>query len=833
MDLVMLRTLTLIAIATGSLASATACARIATPAPGPTPAAPAQAGANDSAQAPSGQPGSQQTAQQGGRGSGPRPYRQVITSGAISQDGMFRTHMIDDRLYFEIPPEQLGREMLLVIRNMVEMGGGPTGFYRWERDGNRVRLWRQDYDVYADETSNLAPTVSAMARGPLIASFNVEAFGPDSAAVIEVTRLFVSNITEFGAIRGIVQDRSFVEGVTAFDDAINVVATQTGVAQPQGEGGGGGQAQPQASTQRMHWSFALLPEVPMMPRMHDTRVGFNSLSFIDYSRPEHATTRRRYILRHRLEKADSAAAVSDPIEPIVYYVDRATPEWLIPYVIAGVNQWRPAFESAGFTNAIEGRLAPSPEEDPKFSMFDARHSVIYWRATTTENASGGGIPDPRSGEILKGEVNMHHNVQNLLRNWYFTQVGPLDPRAHTLPLPDSLMGKLVEYVVAHEIGHSIGFPHNFKAAGMYPADSLRNEDFLRRMGGHVPTLMDYSRFNYIVQPEDDIPVELLIPQVGPYDRFALRWGYAPIPGANTPDDERHALDKLARMQDTIPWLRFATPGAGNDPTQLTEAVGNADAVNSSTLAIKNLDRVMDMMLAVAEKPGEDYALLSELYSNAVSQWGRYNGHVAAMIAGAESQEKLGTGTRFQPLSRERQKEAMAWLHENAFTTPQRFLRDEILFRIEPEGSVNRIRSAQASVLGTLLSESRINRLSEYEALNRESRESYTAADLMEDLRAGVWTELSSRSVRIDVYRRNLQRAHLHQIDLLLNPPRPPGQGTTAPPPPAMASDMRPVLRAELRELDRRAAAAMPRAADPMTRVHLEDVRMEIERILGI
>ena len=768
--------------------------------------------------------------QQGGQTRGVRSYRQVIPGSARSRDGMFRTHLVDDRLFFEIPRGELGREMVLLIRSIGAVGGPPTRYYRWERSGNRIQLWQQNYSAVADPSTNIAAAVESSVQGPLVASFNIEAFGPDSAAVIEVTRLFTGGITEFGAIRGIVQDRSFIESVTASGNVVNVIGTQTGMVQPQGAGQAPG-APPQAQTQRLHWSLMRLPDEPMMPRLHDSRVGFSSISFLDYSRPDHSSVTRRFIRRHRLDKVEPDSALSSPIRPIIYYVDRSTPEWLIPYVISGVNQWQPAFEEAGFRNAIEGRLAPSPEEDPDFSLYDARHSAIYWRPSTVANATGGQIPDPRTGEILKGEVNMHHNVQNLLRNWYFTQVGPLDPRASSLPLPDSLMGQLVQYVVAHEIGHAIGFPHNFKAAGMYPADSLRNESFLRRMGGHVPTLMDYSRFNYVAQPEDNIPVELLIPGVGPYDHFVVKWGYSPIPGARTPDDELPTLERWSRMQDTIPWLRFDTPGVGNDPTQLTEAVGNADAINSSTLGLKNLDRVMEMMLQVAEKPGEDYSLLSELYANAISQWGRYNGHVAAIIAGAESQERRGTGERFIPLSRERQKAAMAWLRANAFATPQRFLREDILRRIEPEGAVNRIRDAQAGVLATLLNENRIDRLTEYEALNGGSRTSYTAADLMEDLRAGVWGELSRDSVRVDVYRRNLQRAHLRQVDLLLNPPRPPGQGNTAPPPPRIASDLRPVLRAELRELDRMADAARARAADPMTRIHLDDVRVEVARIL--
>ncbi|MEE8147636.1 MAG: zinc-dependent metalloprotease, partial [Longimicrobiales bacterium] len=481
--------------------------------------------------------------------------------------------------------------------------------------------------------------------------------------------------------------------------------------------------------------------------------------------------------------------------------------------------------------------APTKEEDPDFSMYDARYSVIYWRPSTTQNATGGQIVDPRSGEILKGEVNMYHNIMNLLTNWYFIQVGPLDERAQTLPLPDDLMGRLVEYVVTHEIGHSIGMPHNMKASSQYPADSVRSESFLRRMG-HVSTLMDYSRMNYVAQPEDNIPPELLLPRIGPYDRFAVRWAYAPIPGAKTPEDELETLNEWAREQDTKPWLRWTTSDSPNDPGALTEAVGDEDAVYSSTLALKNLQRVMDMLVDVTEKEGKDYSQLEELYGQAVSQWGRYMGHVAAVVGGADTQERLGTGPRFKPVSRQRQEEAVQFLAENAFQTPEMFSDVEILSRIEAAGVLQRLRQSQSRVINTLLNKGRMDRLSEYEAFVDDPSSVYTAADLMEDLREAIWSELDDRTVTVDVYRRNLQRAYLEGVERQLNPPaagegggggRRGGFGQAQQP--RWESDQRPVLRGELLELDALCEAAVERAGDAMTRLHLRDIRMEIERIL--
>ena len=742
---------------------------------------------------------------------GLRAYEEVIPDSADTRAGLFITHRVGDNLFFEIPTEELGVDMMIMTR--VDEGGfGSRGNrnVRWERHGDRIQLRSVSFAMSADESAAISQAVQAIDRGNIIAVFDIQTFGPDSAAVIEVSRLYTTNIPEFVQVTGLQSDRTFIDEVRAFPSNVDVTGTQTGANAPAGT---------PASTVRINWSMIRLPQRPMMPRLHDTRVGFGSVATLDFSRPEHRAEERRFIRRFRLEKQDPAAELSDPVEPIVFWIDRATPEWLVPWVESGVNQWQSAFEEAGFTNAIVGRTPPTVEEDPDWSMHDARHSMIYWRPTTTQNATGGNTVDPRTGEILKAEVNMYHNVMNLVRNWYFIQASPLDPRAQTLPLPDSLMGALVEYVVAHEVGHAIGLPHNFKASAMYPADSLRSAEFLERQGSHVATLMDYSRFNYVAQPEDNIPVETIIPTVGPYDRYAVMWGHRPIPGATTPDEEWETLDSWSRMQDTIPWFRFTTPGAPNDPQAVTEAVGNEDAVQSSTLAMRNLERVVGSLLEVAERPGEDYSLLSELYSNAVAQWGRYNSHVAALVGGAYTQHRYGTGLRFEPVSPAEQERALAWLADNAFQVPEMFLDPELLRRMEAEGSVARFGTQQGNVLRVLMNPARLNRLVEYEATSNGAA-SYTVADLMEDLMDGVWSELGQSAPQVSVYRRNLQRVYLEVMDGYLNPEAGPA-----------SSDARPIVRAELAELARSAGQAAPRAGDRMTQLHLQDVEAEIGRIL--
>ena len=775
----------------------------------------------------------------------PKPYDRVITKEAKSDEGIFTVHTIKDKVYYEIPKGELNKEFLWVSQIAkttlgVGYGGQAAGnrVVKWERKGNRILLRNIAYDVIADPKLAISRAVQAANNDTIIMAFNIEAIGKDDSAVIDVSRLFTTEVTEFSArtrlrARGFDASRSFIEKTKSFPTNIEVEVSQTYTSPPDMTPAGGGGPQPAPNpfaqgmragtnaTVVMHYSMVKLPEKPMMPRLFDERVGYFSIRKYDYGIDEHRAPQRRYITRWRLEKKDPNAAVSEPVKPIVYYVDPATPAKWIPYIKKGIEDWQPAFEAAGFKNAIIAKEAPSKTEDPNWDAEDARYSVIRYLPSNIENASGPHVNDPRTGEILESDIQYYHNVMNLNRSWYFLQAGAVDPRAKKLPLPDDLMGELVRYVIAHEVGHTLGFQHNMKASATYPADKVRDAQWLKTMG-HTPTLMDYSRFNYVVQPEDKVPVELLVPGIGPYDKWATMWGYKPIPGAKTPDEEKKTLDEWAREQDSKPYLRFSTADSrGSDPGENTEAVGDGDAVVSTTLGLKNLKRVADMLLPATSQAGEPYDDLEELYGRMLGQWATELNHVTGIVGGFHSQQKHGgqDGVRFVMVPREKQAAAVRFLNENAFATPTWALKADILRRIEPMGALARVNLAQERILNSLMSNARFDRLVEQEAIDGVA--AYRPADFMSDVRRGIWSEIEPGPgvVRIDVYRRNLQNSYIDLLSNKLNMR------------PSVTDDYRALIKMELRDLSTAINSAMQRSSDRATRAHLADARDQIAKAL--
>lgn len=750
-------------------------------------------------------------------------YSDVITEDAVTTEGLFDTHMIDDDLFYEIPLDMMDREMLLLTRiartpDGAGYGGSKanTATVRWERVGDRVLLRLASYRNVADDTTAVAGAVRNSNFEPILMAFDVETMPDDSsAAVVKVTDLFTKDVPLLGLpsfrreqfnVRSVDGDRTYIVRAAAFPTNVEVRRVLTYVATEAPSN-----AASNTLSMEMHHSMLLLPGDPMQPRLCDERVGFFSTRRIDYGLDEQRAVTRCYVTRWRLEPSDPEAfargELVDPVKPIVFYVDPATPPKWVPYLKQGVEDWLPAFEQAGFSNAIEARDAP---DDPDWDPEDARYSVIRYLASPIQNASGPHVHDPRTGEILESDIQWYHNVMNLLRNWFFVQTAAVNEDARSVKFDDEVMGELVRFVSAHEVGHTIGMQHNMQASSAYSVEQLRTR-FTCEMGV-APSIMDYARFNYVAQPGDDT---CLMPVVGPYDKFAVEWAYRPFPGKDAEAEQEDLRAMVVRMQED-PVYRFSSP-TGADPTALTEAIGD-DAMRASDYGVQNLKRIADKLVDWTYDEGEDYSQLQELYGNVVSQWSRYTGHVTANIGGVVvTRKRQGqNGVPYEMTPKDKQRRAMDYLSRQVFATPQWLLDEDVLRRFQGTGAVDLVGGRQAAALNQVLSVSRMKRLIEQQAFH--GSDAYALGDMLDDLRGAVWSEASENSAT-DAYRRNLQRSYLSRMDALLEDED------------ALESDVAPFVRGQLEELRGELENAAQAVGHRATRLHFRDAAARIDAIL--
>lgn len=765
-----------------------------------------------------------------------KPYNKVITAEAKSDAGLFTTHKVDDKLYFTIPDSLMGKDMLLVSR-IAKVPSGYGGGYvnagskvneqviRWSKRGNYVDARVISFENQSDEDSPISKSVEANNFFPILFSAEVETKTPDSTGVvIDVTKLFTQDIAAINAvsprsrkqykIRRLDNNRSYIESAHAYPQNVEIKHVMTYEAEepPQRD---------QASTLTflMNQSMILLPEDKMQPRLADERVGWFTLRKYDYDSDALKSDDYRILRRWRLVPKDIEAykrgELVEPVKPIVYYLDPATPMKWRPYFKQGIEDWNAAFEKAGFKNAIIAKDPPSPEEDPEFSPEDVRYSVIRYVASTTRNAVGPSVSDPRTGEILESDVIWYHNHLRSYRNRFMIEAGAQNPAARTLETPEAEIGEMMRMVIAHEVGHAIGLPHNMKASSAYPTDSLRVASFTQKYG-LTPSIMDYARVNYVAQPEDE--GVRYIRMMGPYDYYAVNWGYRYLPEADSPEAEKPTLDQWILEKAGNPWYEFGS-SRGVDPHSQTESLGD-DNIKASLYGLANMKKVVPNLIDWTTKDGYGYDDLDEVYGELTRLWRGYVYHVITNVGGIYETRKTADqeGVVYEPVPESIQEEAVAFLNEHAFTTPEWLLDEEILNRIESDGAIERIQNLQTRALGSLLSVDRINRM--VSTVEQEGNSAYTPLELMTNLRKGIFSELYAAQ-KTDAYRRNLQRAFVDIASEYIKKEK-------AAEDEVLKSDVSALMRGVLTQLRRDLNSRKNYSGDTITKYHFEDLIARID-----
>jgi hypothetical protein len=743
-------------------------------------------------------------------------------------DSFIIVHVVCSNVLLEIPAPMLGRSFLVYTEFAALSTGGAeyapgsaidSRVMQWLRFGNKVALMTVNYDNWAGESSALQRGVEAVSLPTVVELFDVVKEGAGGAPVVDITSLFTTNPPTGFALEfkrhyrmaRVDGERSMVRSVRAFPKNIAIGFYQTWIPEekdllkpPKGQ-----DPPPAALGFSFRTNLLLLPEKPMLARCEDERVGYFSLPFNDYSTAEHRVVSKAVITRYRLEKKDPDAAVSEPVTPIVFYLSPDVPAKWRPYLKQAVEQWRGPLEAAGFKNAIFAKDAPTKEEDPDWDPGDLRYSVIRWAPGPRENALGPNVVDPRSGEVISSHTLVWHDVLRLVELWYFTQVAPLDPRAKKLPLPDDLEGQLLTYVVSHEIGHALGLRHNLRAHSAYSVKQLRSREFTEKFGNSA-SVMDYSRFNYVAQPGDNA---YLLPVIGVYDYFAIDWGYRVIRGAKSCADQWPELDRLAARQIDDPALRFGgeNDAADVDPSVNTQVLGS-DPIESTDMGLRNIDRVVPMLIPATTDLGRPYSQLSEVYRALLIKRQKELSSVAKIVGGVEEvRYQAGRGTvPFKPVAAERQRKAVKFLLERGFTRPDALLDPQVLWRMAPYGGADALQDTNQKLLAQLVNEDVFHRMAEA-ATFPGAVGTYQGADLLYDLNDGLFIELMQARPVIDLYRRDLQRAYVKLLVSSLSSSEGP-------------SEFRVALRSGLGDLGSKLDQTMSKVRDPKTRAHLKDLR---------
>ena len=765
------------------------------------------------------------------------PYKKLIKEGGSVNEGLFTVRHIKDDWYLEVPDELLGR-MLLAVTRFISV---PQDFKMFSgEEVNRSAVYFEQYNdkalflreyvqsSFANADDRIAISLRQSTVDPIIYKFEVIGRNPDTKAqLINVTKWLMSDnkVTSFSStdrttlgIGGLQNDRTFIDSIKTYPINIEIQSLRTyGMSSGRTPASKTGSA-----TLSLNTSIVLLPEKPMQPRYADKRVGYFQNKITGFSDSQQTTDHEAIVMRYRLEpkdpKAYKAGKLVEPKKQIVYYIDPATPKKWVKYLIAGINDWNKAFETAGFKNAIVGK--EWPENDTTMSVDDARFSMIRYLPSETENAYGPRIVDPRSGEIIEAHVCWYHNVMNLVKKWYMTQCGALDKRAQKMDFPDELMGQLIRFVSSHEVGHSLGLRHNMIASQATPVEKLRDKAWVEKHG-HTSSIMDYARFNYVAQPEDKISEKGLFPRINDYDCWAIKWGYQYRPEFSDPAKEKKALmaetTKVLTNDRRLWWS--GDEGRGPDPRSQTEDLGD-NQMRANDYGMKNLRRVMEHIEQWTAQPDEQYDDLGEMHRAARQQYQRYVGHVQRYFYGKYTNNAPGQKP-YDFIPKAVLREAMQWTDRNVLEAPLWLFPKSIVEKLGID-YIDDIRTRQQATITLLLSPSAINNL---QAASLQTADAYPVEEYLSDVFAMVWKPLDSKEECQNMLRRYQQRAYVEGIGNMLNPP----QDKTATTTNASANRTDAILYIE-QHLDRVEKYLKEQKGDGLNGQHYKNLLLRIKKI---
>ncbi len=759
--------------------------------------------------------------------------------------GLFSVAQNEKDWYMEVPDSLLGRRFLAITRYVSNtVGAGVYGgeevneaMLYWEKAVNDNLLLRADVlGIYAAEDQIIDKAVKVSSENPIVASFKPEKNGNPGFTRIKVNSLFEGDtqVLSFDSgskrrynLGGLKGDASFIQSMRSYPINTEVTVTKTyNYNQPAGGPGAAGRTSTTLPAGRetgvvtvvLNTSMILLPEKPMQQRYFDPRVGFFANGYSLFSDDQQGVESIRFITRWRLEarpedvEKQKRGELVEPIKPIVYYIDPATPKQWRKYLIAGVNDWQKAFEQAGWKNAIHAE--EWPEDNPDMSLEDARYSVIRYLASPIANAYGPNVHDPRSGEILESHIGWYHNVMTLVHDWYQVQVAAIDPRARAFKFDEELMGDLIRFVSSHEVGHTLGLRHNKGSSSCTPVEKLRDKEWVEAHG-HTVSIMDYARFNYVAQPEDNISKEGIYPRINTYDKWAIEYGYKPTYLATPKEDHLYWNKVIIDRLNADPTLWFGGEGYDQDPRSQSEDLGD-DAVAASEYGIKNLQRIIGQLPEWNAEEGNMYTNLQRMYEAVVSQYNRYMGHVAMSIGGRfvtplsiEMQ-----GNRYAPVPAAQQRRSLSFLNQRVFTRPSWLVEQPYIFNLTdtPDNYlyplINNVISASS-----LLSLARLDRMEQFAKVDANN---YKPEDYLSELHQMVFTELE-KGGKVDSYRRYLQNRFVSTALEVVKGDR------------SKSSPSRALVMGELLTIQKKAAKA--KSSDAATAAHWQSIAQQITNAL--